>query len=255
MSFTLGGMTAAELGLALVPAGTDILVMPATRDRTLTIPGRHGDLDFGADLEPRLFTLACVVQSQTADGFAQTLRDLAAHLLDTEGRPRLLELIIEPEEDRHYHVRYAGTLPVERYATWGQLALPLVAFDPFAYGVMQQVQPEVTVSPTTIELGSVGTANALLRIEVENLAGVSLAGGFQFACAGRVMGYTATLASGAVLVLNSTTLQATLNGVNALHSVTGDFLWLLPGVNNLVYSDGAGARQLRVLVSWYDRWL
>jgi phage-related protein len=254
VSFVLGEKTAAELGLSLVAQGTTILQIPATRDRTLAIPGRHGELDFGADLASRLFTLRCVLKPRPTKDFVQTLRELAAHLLDIEGRPRTLELIIEPESDRHYYVRYAGSLPVELYANWGQLALPLVAHDPFAYGAPREDVREVTASPSLWDLASEGTADAPLWIKIENLAD-PLAAGFQLACAGRVMGYIADLASGAVLILNSATLQATLNGTNALHAVVGDFLRLQPGTNALTYSDSAATRQLRVTVSWRDRWL
>ena len=136
MSIKLGGKTAEELNIRVL-IDTQEPILPDTRDRILTIPGRHGAYDFGADLEPRKFELKCALLGATSPSDLQKkVRALAAHLIDENGRPRTLELIFDTEPEKKYYVRYAGSLPIERIVALGLFTLPLVAYDPYAYSAL-----------------------------------------------------------------------------------------------------------------------
>ena len=176
MSITLGGKTATELNIRVLK-GTQEPITAATRDRTLTIPGRHGAYDFGADLSVRMFALECAILADSPSDLQTKIRALAAHLSDARGRPRTLELIWDEEPDRHYSVRYSGNLPVERVAAIGLFTLPLTAFDPFAYGEDQRKEQLVETSPEVIVVESFGNVETPPVIILEN-EGVAAINGF-----------------------------------------------------------------------------
>lgn len=155
MSFTLGGKTAEELGIIMLRSSVRP-VLPATSDRTLAIPGRPGLRDFGADLGARQFVLECGFIERDRFALEQRLITLAAHLVDSYGRPREMELTLATRPGQSFTVRYAGTLTPERIYGTGTLSLPLTAFDPFARGPEQIEEVTITDSPTVVNLLSKG---------------------------------------------------------------------------------------------------
>jgi len=167
MSITLGGKTATELNIRVLK-GTQEPITAATRDRLLTIPGRHGAYDFGADLSVRLFALECAIMADNPADLQAKIRALAAHLMDSQGHPRTLELVFDVEPDRYYNVRYSGNLPVERLAATGLFTLPLTAFDPLAYGAEQYKEQLVETSPEVIAVESFGNVETPPVIILEN---------------------------------------------------------------------------------------
>ena len=164
MSFTLGGKTAEELKIVLLE-DTNIPILSETRDRTVTVPGRAGSYDFGADQGPREFDLECAfIDGSIEDDkdLQETVRDLADHLTDNEGRPRDLTLEFDREPGKTWTVRYSGSLPIERmlYHSRGTFTLPLIAYDPYAYGEEKETEKTITSSPgeLTVEVeGNVST--------------------------------------------------------------------------------------------------
>src|SRR5690606_16270472 len=91
MSFTLGGKTARELGLVMLRE-SQRPILPGTMDKTMHIPGRHGAWDFGAELDARVFELECAFVTKNRVELQRRITALAAHLVDSYGRPRKLEL-------------------------------------------------------------------------------------------------------------------------------------------------------------------
>ena len=166
--FTLGGKTASALGLELLQ-GTQRRILPDTRDIVLTIPGRPGAYDFGGEFEARLFELECLLHGATTSEQLQArIRNLAAHLIGKDGRPRTLELIFDDEPDKYYNVRFTGSLPIEQIVSVGQFVLPLVAYDPYEYALEDTTKHVViTDSPTNIVVDRAGNAgNAPVRPKI-----------------------------------------------------------------------------------------
>lgn len=258
VSFVLGEKSADQLGLALLSQGTVVPAAPPTRDRTLVMPGRPGELDFGADLQPRVFTLSCAChKARTRQEFAECLRGLVAHLCGADGRPRTLRLIMEPETDRYYYVRYAGSLAVERYATWGQVTLHLVAHDPFAYALSPDV---VTVTASPYQHSQRGTAPAepLLRLQ-----GVSTGVGGQqisIAVGTQTVVYRGALASGNWLEVDCAAKTAVRavgeSRTNVLpHLERPVFPPLVPGSNTVAVTVAGGASWSKLEIYARNRWL
>lgn len=166
--FTLGGKTAKELGIIMLRS-SQRPVLPGTVDRTLAIPGRHGAWDFGADLAARRFDLECALIADVVASREAAISALAAHLVDSTGRPRELDLIFDNVPDRKYRVRYSGTLPIDRLANTGRFTLTLIAFDPFATGLQEQLVEEVvTQSPHTIQISTDGNVRTSPVIVLTN---------------------------------------------------------------------------------------
>lgn len=176
-SITLGGIRDVDLGFRVLEESKDTL-LPSTRDMNVTIAGRHGQYDFGADLTERVFSFSCAFVADgtnydvpSAAGLQQRVRTLARHLTDSYGRPRTLELIRAFEPDNFYLVRYAGSAPLERliYNSIGMFELELVAFDPFAYSVQEHLtEMTITESPTSFLIQSAGNIRSEAVIVLTN---------------------------------------------------------------------------------------
>ncbi|ASA22078.1 phage tail domain-containing protein [Paenibacillus donghaensis] len=176
-SISLGGIRDVDLGFRVLEESKEPL-LPGTRDIGVTIPGKHGQYDFGADLTERVFSFSCAFvadgtnyDTPSAAGLQQRVRSLARHLTDSYGRPRTVQLVRYYEPDKFYLVRYAGSASLERliYNSIGMFELELVAFDPFAYSVKEHITEQViTVSPTTLLIQSAGNIRSEAVIILTN---------------------------------------------------------------------------------------
>lgn len=175
MSFTLGGKTAAELGVIMLRSSSRP-ALPATVDRTLAIPGRPGQRDFGADLGVRQIVLECAFIERDRFALEARLMALAAHLLDSYGRPRTMELTLDTRPGQTFSVRFSGSLTPERIYGTGTLSLPLTAFDPFARGPEQIEELTITESPTVVTLTSNGNVRTEPVITLSNTGSTTLSG-------------------------------------------------------------------------------
>lgn len=128
---------------------------PATRDRLVTIPGRDGAYDFGADLESRSFSIALRLKMQPDyKTFKKRMRQLKRLLFNEYGKPKnvTLEWVLNP--GTFYIARYSGAFDVERIWTMGDFELPMVAFDPTAYQTIAAGNPDAIYGDgTELDMG------------------------------------------------------------------------------------------------------
>lgn len=244
--FTLGGKTANELGIIMTRSSQRPMLAP-TVDRLLSIPGRNGQWDFGADLGARMFGLECVILPQRYADLQISIDRLAMHLLDAFGRPRTMQLILDASPDRFYSVRYSGDLPIERLASMGQFTLPLLAADPHAYSL--------TGSDGVI-LDSYIPLDSYIRLDDAWSFAVNGAGAYEVNNWGGLAIFPEIIIAGSATTISISTngktfiysdLTGTLtvdgnrmtvkkDGVNVMVGMTGDFLHLLPGINEVTIS-------------------
>lgn len=143
--------------------------LPATVDRTLTIPGRHGQYDFGAELDTRRFVFDCAFIMRNAAELQQKVMELSRFLVDSFGRPRTMKLRLRERPGQHFTVRYVGSFDIERIIGTGLFSLPFVAFDPFAYADHEQLIEEiVTDSPYTQTVSVMGNVRTSPVIVLTN---------------------------------------------------------------------------------------
>jgi len=143
--------------------------LPSTVDKTLTIPGRHGQYDFGADLSARSIVLDCVFITRNATELQQKVMELARFLTDSYGRPRTIKLRLRERPGQHFTVRYVGSFDIERIIGTGLFSLTFTAFDPFAYGDQERIYEDViTVSPHEQIVETVGNVRTAPVIVLTN---------------------------------------------------------------------------------------
>jgi hypothetical protein len=141
MTAFINGTDFAEYGVRVL-AGSQHDALPETRDRTITIPGMHGALDYGSDLGVRQFELKCGLTNATGPADLQTkLRALVAELTDAYGRPKTFELSFSEEPEKHYKARLTNRVAVDRIHRLGFFSLALTAFDPAAYTSLTAYDP------------------------------------------------------------------------------------------------------------------
>ncbi|HFJ9281685.1 phage tail family protein [Bacillus cereus] len=140
MSLTIDGKKLKELNLALLP-GFQHPAAPPIRDYTVSIPGRPGAYYFGSDIDPLEFNLPLIIKPQE-DRFklSAAIRKMVAVFIDHYGKPKEVKLIYDYEPDKYYLVRYSGSMPIDRYFRMGKFELPLIAYDPHAYSVLQSTE-------------------------------------------------------------------------------------------------------------------
>lgn len=141
MTAFINGTDFAEYGVRVL-AGSQHDALPETRDRTVTIPGRHGALDFGADLGARQFELKCgLIDAISPADLQRKMRALMADLTDGYGRPKTFRLSFSEEPEKYYEARLTGRVPVDRIHRLGFFSLPFTAFDPAAYASLTAYDP------------------------------------------------------------------------------------------------------------------
>ncbi|PEL63290.1 distal tail protein Dit [Bacillus wiedmannii] len=136
MSLTIDGKSLNQLGLALLP-GFQHPAAPPVRDYTVSIPGRPGAYYFGSDIDPLEFNLPLIIKPQeNRFELAAAIRKMVAVFVDHYGKPKEVKLIYDYEPDKYYLARYSGSIPIERYLRMGKFELPMVAYNPYAYSII-----------------------------------------------------------------------------------------------------------------------
>ena len=129
-----------DLGIE-VHLDSDESLFPEVRTSSITIPGKHGAYKFGSDLEPLDFELKCWFdRSGSYTELAHRTRDFKKLFIDTYGRPKRIKLRFESEPDKFYYVEYSGKVPLEKLAHFGVFSLPLKAYDPHAYSIVESTK-------------------------------------------------------------------------------------------------------------------
>ncbi|NOU63181.1 phage tail protein [Paenibacillus sp. LMG 31461] len=176
---TLDGYSLDYFGLIIQP-GHEHAILPSTVDRTLAISGKHGLWDFGADLGPRSFSfpLAWAYELNRVT-LQQRIRQFAAFLLNSSGRPRSIKLEFDYEPGIYYVVRLVGNLVPERVFSLAFFKLPLIAFEPFAFGQEHNSDITITSSPSTLTIVSSGNVKTeptitLINTGVNTIHGLTL---------------------------------------------------------------------------------
>jgi predicted phage tail component-like protein len=127
-------------------------LIPSTRDVTEEIPGRHGELDFGTELKPRVLELVC----RTKDGLTPQekyalKRALADYLNPIKG---VKSLVFSDDIYKSYKVKFSGKLEPKDYPGWFEFSIPFKMPDPFIVGSFQN---ELVGSGTILNEGNVDT--------------------------------------------------------------------------------------------------
>ncbi|MEK4052652.1 phage tail domain-containing protein [Paenibacillus sp. FSL F4-0087] len=171
----LGGKSNIELGF-LVRGTSRRPGLPDTVDRTLNIPGRNGLYNYGADIGARTFVYDCAMITKNYMALQQAVMGLAAHLVDSYGKPRKLELRQRERPNQTFSVQLTGAFDPERIMGLGMFSLSLIAHDPFAYGLEQIYETTITTSPHVQQVQSKGNVRTAPLIVLTNQGTNTLSG-------------------------------------------------------------------------------
>lgn len=248
MSFTLGNKTAAQLNLIML-RDNDWQALPPTRERSIEIPGRSGRYYVGMDMGVRQFNLECEFYKAANRAALEThIRTLTDHLLDDQGRSKELTLKFDDDESREYKVRYIGTLNIRKLVNTGVFTIPLVAYDPYAYG-----------SEVTIDLGNTGeeenegdvTAYPFITVTFTNASEtfkLEKSSGEEF------ISFSAVFEDGDELFIDCQNLLVSLNSDNVFDLIDpySSFWGILPGeqINPVITPAGVATIEIKFRPRW-----
>jgi len=213
-------------------------LLPATRDNVEEIPGKHGEIDFGSELKPRVLELHVA----TDEGYsklekAHLERLFAKYLNPTKGVKRL---IFSDDVEKTYMVKYSGKIDLSKYPTWFKFVIPFKMSEPFIIGSFEKI----LVGSGTIT--NDGTEEAPLTIEIAGpVTNPSLTIGED------TLAYTGTIEAGEILTIvtgGKGGMTAKIGQENAMDNYNGVFPLLPPGSLNVVADNN-------VTIRWRDMWI
>jgi hypothetical protein len=130
-----------DFGIEIIEFGSTQMY-PQTRDRTLEIPGAHGQLYYGSDLGAREFSHACgFINELSQQELQKRARDFIAFATDEHGRPRKIRFSYEFEPEKYYEVRIAGVHQLAKMWQLGYFDIKFIADDPAAYASLSAYDP------------------------------------------------------------------------------------------------------------------
>lgn len=210
-------------------------LMPATRDNTDEIPGRHGEYDFGSEFKSRALELHVA----TDDGLSllqreQLKRTMAKYLNPVAGTKKMVFL---DDIDVEYEVKYAGKIDLTKYTDWMEFTIPFKMCNPFIEGTNEhsQIGTGIITNEGTFETG--------LIIEI---AGVVT--NPSLVIDGIILAYTGTILAGQKLIIDTESQTAKIGSSNAMAGYNGEFPILQPGSVNVTATNN-------VTILWKDKYL
>lgn len=247
MSLTIDGKPLKQLGLALLP-GFQHPAAPPIRDYTVSIPGRPGAYYFGSDIDPLEFSLPLIIKpKENRFELAVAIRNTVATFIDPYGKPKEVKLIYDYEPDKYYLVRYSGSLPIDRYFRMGKFELPLIAYNPYAYSIVESTKDALWGDDipfmSDIPLGGSGASYVVTTpqsLNIDNLGSLVVRPIVEIS--GSATSLTLTIQgesfsigtfTNSTILIDAERYAAIKNGQNFLFQLQGDLekLELMPGAN------------------------
>jgi phage-related protein len=168
---TADGKSFREIGLGLKKH--NIPVLPPTRDYSLEIAGRDGEIDFGSTYGPRVINLECIVMADDATlDYHRRVAQVAALFNIKKGD---IVLTFEDLPGRRYIGRYAGTMDIEKIIFDGELTIPVkLGKHPFPESDENMLEETIVNSPETIKVSSSGDERASPVIVLTNTGSTTI---------------------------------------------------------------------------------
>lgn len=218
----------------LISRDNRLELLPATRDYTEEIPGRHGEIDFGTELKPRVLELQVNTQEGMPVDKAKLQRLFAKYLDPTKGAKTL---IFANDVEKTYKVKYSGQIDITEYANWFRFVIPFKMSESF---IVASFEKSLTGSGALV---NDGTADTGLIIEIAGSATNP-----SVRIGNETLTYTGTIPSDQKLVIDTEKQTAKIGSNNALANFNGVFPLLSPGETSVVTSNN-------VLIKWRDKWI
>lgn len=230
-------------------------ILPGTRDKVITMPGRHGAFRMIPDLGERTLQPECWLESSTMTQLHERLDRVRAWLNPLRGAQ---QLIFDDVPDRYYMAAYAGGgLDAEVTARQGMFTVDFICPDPFAYALTPDTAT-ITASPYQHNQRGMAPADPLLKLQ-----GVSTGTGGQqisIVIGAQTVTYRGALAAGNWLEIDCAAKTAVRvvgqARTRVLHLLEKPvFPQLAPGVNTITVTVAGGASWSKLEIHSRNRWL
>ena len=169
---TANGVSFRSLGLGLIKH--NIPVLPPTRDYSVELAGRDGEIDFGSTYGPRVIPLECVVMADDTTFDYHRRVALVAALFNA--RKGDIAFTFEDLPDRTYYGRYAGTMEIEKLLFDGMVTIPIKMHDPYPRSPERLQELTITASPQQIRIESDSDVGAQPVIVLTNTGSNTIRG-------------------------------------------------------------------------------
>ncbi len=229
-------------------------LFPRTKALTAEIPGRHGEINFGSKLEPRLLELSVAVDEELAYSQREAVkRGIASHLNPTQGAK---VLVFADEPDKQYFVKYAGVIELSQHASWFEFTIPFKCSDPYVYRTTEEVA--WSNQQAAVGVGDVYNPEHTGEISLYNFGNTPVpvivtvkgeSNSPSIAICGNTLQWDEEVEDGKELVINTGNFTVVYDGNNALRHFNNVFPKLQPGDNAMTVSGGG-----EIVFTWIEKW-
>lgn len=170
---TADGVSFKAIGLGLKTH--NIPPLPPTRDNTVEIAERDGEIDFGSTYGARTFDLECVIMADDpAIDYQNRVAQVAA-LFNAKKGDIIFTFADRP--GKRYIGRYAGTINIEKMIFDGDVTIPIkMGSNPFPVSDEQITELTITQSPQVVSVESAGDERSSPVIVLTNIGSTILSG-------------------------------------------------------------------------------
>lgn len=220
---------------------------PEFSDKTISIPGRPGVISFGTEIRAIQFTFPLKVFVRDRFERQRRKNNFVAFLFDEYMRPREFKLRFTYEPDKYYWVKVSNQITPEMLTVTDQFELTLIANDPRKYFISSS--DEITWENDVIPIYSdilwmtgdgVHTVTGPSTIEIVNNGTLAQLSSFTISGTGTNVGFSCNGKSFSLGTFTNTTFEidgktysVKKNGIDVFSALSGDFIELLPGINNV----------------------
>lgn len=106
---------------------------PNFTPKTVKVPGVAGEYHFGNEISSRPHVIPLSVLEPSRSESQIKVRSFLEECLDSQGKPKPIDMVYDYEPDKHYTVYLEGQVSPSWLKQYGNMSFNLVAYDPWAY--------------------------------------------------------------------------------------------------------------------------
>jgi phage-related protein len=225
--------------------GNEDPATPNYESKTLFIPGRVGMWDFGTEIKDRPFSFPLKIIDRFYTNMQRSLNDFVAFLLDPYGKPRIIKIEFDYDPGKHYFVKINGPIVPKRVDGEWIYNLNFIANDPLKYSNTENY--EVHWDSTTVTFDDAYSINTMFVEDVlitspqtveTTITGFALTPNILISGSGTNVKLEANGKSLTLGTFSNSNFEIKGSDFTILKDgqevfINGDFLSLLPGLNQI----------------------
>ncbi|KXY80138.1 phage tail domain-containing protein [Bacillus cereus group sp. MYBK12-2] len=124
-----------DFGFEFQP-GYDDPLTPSFSRKTYSLPGVEGVIPFGTEVKEKHFAYPLMIMERFHIEMQRKFERFTDFFFDQYGNPRQVKMVRDYAPSKFYYVELAQQITPDRLPEDGKFTLPLVAYDPRAYSVV-----------------------------------------------------------------------------------------------------------------------